>query len=111
VQRHDDAAENVADQEADDGGHGFGTEHHGQGAVDHRRDLHVGTEPEGELAGGRAVALALRNHVDGSALDGARGTQRCCINTHEIAPSIPLDVSYMSEQLSVISIKLSIRIL
>lgn len=59
VQRHHDAAQNIADEQADDGRHRLGTKHHGQSAVDHSGDLHIGAEPQRELAGRRAMAFQL----------------------------------------------------
>ncbi len=64
VQRHDRAAEEVAEQQADQGPEGVGAEHDGQGAGDDGGDLQVGAEPEGELADRRAVAFVVRDDVD-----------------------------------------------
>jgi hypothetical protein len=70
VERHDGAAEDVADQQADDGPERIRAEDHRERAVDDRGDLGVGAEPERELAPGAAVALGARHHVNGSGFYG-----------------------------------------
>ena len=57
VQRHDHAAKDVADEQTDDRPQRVGAEDHRQRAVDDRGDLHVGPEPQCELAAWRAVSL------------------------------------------------------
>ena len=82
VQSHHNTAQDIADQQTDDGRHGLGTEHHSQSPVDHRSDLHIGTKPEGELTERRAMTLALRNHVNGPGLYASSRCWRCGIYAH-----------------------------
>jgi hypothetical protein len=76
VQRHDDATGEVPDEEPDDRPDGVGAEDHCQRSVHDRGDLHVGAEPQGELAAGRAVPLPERHDIDAAPLDARDGRPR-----------------------------------
>lgn len=64
VKRHDSATEDVADQKSDDRPDGVRAEYDGESAVDDCSDLHVGAEPESELAARGAVSFCIRDDVD-----------------------------------------------
>lgn len=69
VQGHHGAAEHLADEQADQRPEHIAAQHHRQRARDNGGDLQVGAEPERELAVEPAVALALRDVVDGASFD------------------------------------------
>lgn len=71
MERHDGAADDLPDEKANDCPYHIGSENHRQRTIHDRRNLHIGSEPQSELALRCTVSFTIGHHVNCSFLNAA----------------------------------------